>query len=52
VLGLAHSLGEGTDAGQLWFLAMTAVVVVPALVLLAGRWLKIPSSARVRTAAR
>jgi sulfoxide reductase heme-binding subunit YedZ len=53
VLGLAHSLGEGTDAGQLWFLAMTAVVVVPALVLLAGRWLKIPStSARVRAAAR
>ena len=53
VLGLAHSLGEGTDAGQLWFLAMTAVVVVPALVLLAGRWLKIPStSARVRATAR
>ncbi len=53
VLGLAHSLGEGTDAGQLWFLAMTAVVVVPALVLLAGRWLKIPStSARVRATTR
>lgn len=38
-LGVAHSLGEGTDAGQSWFLAMTAIVVVPALVLLAGRWL-------------
>jgi sulfoxide reductase heme-binding subunit YedZ len=36
-LGLAHSLGEGTDAGQVWFLAMTAVVVVPALILLAWR---------------
>ena len=23
ILGLAHSLGEGTDAGQTWFLAMT-----------------------------
>jgi methionine sulfoxide reductase heme-binding subunit len=35
--GLAHALGEGTDAGQLWFLAMTALVVIPALVLLATR---------------
>jgi len=42
VLGLAHSLGEGTDAGQAWFLAMTAIVVMPALVLLLGRWLKLP----------
>jgi methionine sulfoxide reductase heme-binding subunit len=37
VLGLAHSLGEGTDAGQAWFLAMTAIVVLPALGLLAAR---------------
>ena len=37
VLGLAHSLGEGTDAGQTWFLACAAVVAVPALVLLAIR---------------
>jgi sulfoxide reductase heme-binding subunit YedZ len=35
--GIAHSLGEGTDAGQLWFLAMLAIVAVPALVLLFGR---------------
>jgi len=39
ILGLVHSLGEGTDAGQTWFLAMTAIVVVPALALLATRWL-------------
>jgi methionine sulfoxide reductase heme-binding subunit len=39
VLGLVHSLGEGTDAGQTWFLAMTAIVVLPALCLLAVRWL-------------
>ena len=38
VLGLAHSLGEGTDAGQAWFLAMIAIVVLPALALLAARW--------------
>jgi methionine sulfoxide reductase heme-binding subunit len=37
ILGLAHSLGEGTDAGQLWFLAMTAIVAVPAAVLLITR---------------
>lgn len=37
-LGLAHSLGEGTDAGQIWFLAMSATVAVPALILLALRW--------------
>jgi sulfoxide reductase heme-binding subunit YedZ len=42
-LGLAHSLGEGTDAGQLWFLAMTAVVAVPALILLALRWWRPPA---------
>jgi sulfoxide reductase heme-binding subunit YedZ len=35
--GLAHSLGEGTDAGQLWFLAMIAIVAAPALMLLAAR---------------
>jgi sulfoxide reductase heme-binding subunit YedZ len=35
--GLGHSLGEGTDAGQLWFLAMIAVVAVPALLLLIRR---------------
>jgi sulfoxide reductase heme-binding subunit YedZ len=39
VLGVVHSLGEGTDAGQTWFLAMTAIVVLPALCLLAVRWL-------------
>jgi sulfoxide reductase heme-binding subunit YedZ len=39
VLGIVHSLGEGTDTGQAWFLAMTAVVVLPALALLAARWL-------------
>jgi sulfoxide reductase heme-binding subunit YedZ len=37
ILGLAHGLGEGSDAGELWFLAMIAIVAVPALVLLATR---------------
>jgi sulfoxide reductase heme-binding subunit YedZ len=39
ILGLAHSLGEGTDAGQTWFLAMTALAVVPAVALLLSRML-------------
>jgi sulfoxide reductase heme-binding subunit YedZ len=37
ILGLAHALGEGTDAGQVWFLAMLAIVALPALALLALR---------------
>lgn len=40
LLGLVHALGEGSDAGQTWFLAMTAIVVVPALALLVVRHLK------------
>ena len=39
ILGLVHALGEGTDAGQTWFLAMTAVAVAPALLLLLTRGL-------------
>jgi sulfoxide reductase heme-binding subunit YedZ len=38
--GLVHSLGEGTDAGQVWFLAMIAIVVVPAVALLLTRYLR------------
>jgi sulfoxide reductase heme-binding subunit YedZ len=37
ILGLVHSLGEGTDAGTTWFLAMVAIATAPALVLLAIR---------------
>jgi sulfoxide reductase heme-binding subunit YedZ len=36
-LGLIHSLGEGTDAGQAWFLIMIGIVVIPALLLLLWR---------------
>jgi sulfoxide reductase heme-binding subunit YedZ len=34
IMGVVHALGEGTDAGQAWFLALVAIAVVPALVLL------------------
>ena len=39
VLGIAHSLGEGTDAGTRWFLVLTAIAVLPALGLLVVRHL-------------
>ena len=35
---LAHSLGEGSDAGQWWFLALIGITTMPALVLLVLRW--------------
>jgi sulfoxide reductase heme-binding subunit YedZ len=49
VLGLAHALGEGTDAGQAWFLAMIAIAVVPAIGLLLARWLGAGRSPRPAT---
>jgi sulfoxide reductase heme-binding subunit YedZ len=42
LLGLVHAFGEGTDAGQTWFVAMAATVVVPAAVLLALRSMRRP----------
>ena len=44
--GLAHSLGEGTDAGQAWFVAATAIVVLPALGLLVLRLSGLPGAPR------
>jgi sulfoxide reductase heme-binding subunit YedZ len=37
VASIAHSLGEGTDAGQAWFLVAVGVVALPGLALLARR---------------
>jgi sulfoxide reductase heme-binding subunit YedZ len=44
--GLVHSLGEGTDAGAAWFVAATAIVVIPALGLLAIRMFGLPTAPR------
>jgi sulfoxide reductase heme-binding subunit YedZ len=49
ILGVVHSLGEGTDAGTTWFLAMTAIVVLPALALLSARWLQAARSRPARS---
>jgi sulfoxide reductase heme-binding subunit YedZ len=37
LLGIVHTLGEGTDAGAGWFLAMVAITTIPPLCLLAWR---------------
>jgi sulfoxide reductase heme-binding subunit YedZ len=37
VLSIGHALGEGTDAGRVWFLAATGMVVLPTLWLLVER---------------
>jgi methionine sulfoxide reductase heme-binding subunit len=50
ILGVVHSITEGTDAGTTWFLIMTAIVVVPVVVLLAARWLTEPEAAVTREA--
>jgi sulfoxide reductase heme-binding subunit YedZ len=52
ILGLAHSLGEGTDAGTKWFMVMTALVAVPAIVLLLVRMLGTPRRAATEAATR
>ena len=57
LLGLVHALGEGSDAGEVWFLAMVAIVVAPALALLVYRHLApqrraSPSQSTPRPAAR
>jgi sulfoxide reductase heme-binding subunit YedZ len=36
--GLVHTLVEGTDAGQLWYLALVTITSVPVLVLL---WMRV-----------
>jgi sulfoxide reductase heme-binding subunit YedZ len=38
LLGVVHTLGAGTDAGQAWFLVLLAIVVLPPLALLGLRW--------------
>jgi len=52
LLGVVHTLGAGTDAGKPWFLALSAIVVLPPLVLLAIRWrsrLELPVAPGVAT---
>lgn len=50
LLGLVHSLGEGTDAGTTWFLVTIAIVVVPAMLLLLARLRERAAARRNRSA--
>jgi sulfoxide reductase heme-binding subunit YedZ len=43
ILGLVHSIGEGTDAGKAWFLISAGIVVLPAVALLVTRMTGPPS---------
>jgi sulfoxide reductase heme-binding subunit YedZ len=40
VLAVAHTIGAGSDAYQLWFLILSGILVFPAALLLALRWLE------------
>lgn len=39
IAAIVHTIGAGSDAAELWFLAISGLLVVPAAALLALRWL-------------
>jgi sulfoxide reductase heme-binding subunit YedZ len=39
LLAVVHTIGAGSDAGQVWFLAISGALVMPAALLLLLRWL-------------
>lgn len=39
LLAIGHTIGAGSDAAQIWFLAISGAIVIPAALLLALRWL-------------
>lgn len=45
--GLVHTLVEGSDSGQLWFLALVTITSAPVLVLLAMRVASVRGRARL-----
>lgn len=51
LLAIAHTIGAGSDAGQLWFLLICGTVVLPAAALLGlrylDRWWSAPAGPRV-----
>ena len=40
VAAVIHTIGAGSDAGQIWFLAISGLLVLPAALLLTLRWLQ------------
>jgi sulfoxide reductase heme-binding subunit YedZ len=51
VLGLVHAFTEGSDAGQLWFIALIGITAAPAAVMLVIRHAGLGRSTRGRVAA-
>jgi sulfoxide reductase heme-binding subunit YedZ len=43
ILGVVHTLGEGTDAGTTWFLAVVGIAVIPVVLLGLARLLTTPA---------
>ncbi|MGN6662972.1 MAG: hypothetical protein ACTHK6_02010 [Solirubrobacterales bacterium] len=39
LLAVAHTIGAGSDAVELWFLVLSGAMVIPAALMLALRWL-------------
>ncbi len=52
VFGLVHAFTEGSDSGQLWFIAMIVISAAPAAILLAVRLLQGGGGKRPAPAAR
>ncbi len=44
ILGVVHTLGEGTDAGVGWFLAVVGIAVIPVALLLVARLITTPAA--------
>jgi sulfoxide reductase heme-binding subunit YedZ len=51
-MGLVHTLIEGTDAGQLWYLVLVAVTTAPVILLCARRVMPRSAGRRVRPVLR
>jgi sulfoxide reductase heme-binding subunit YedZ len=52
VLGLVHAFSEGSDAGQVWFIALIGITAAPAAVLLVVRHLGAGSAPRAKAVAQ
>jgi sulfoxide reductase heme-binding subunit YedZ len=52
VLGVIHTLGEGTDAGQIWYIVLIIILTAPVAVALGMRLLTTPGLNAPRTEAR
>jgi methionine sulfoxide reductase heme-binding subunit len=47
ILGVVHTLGEGSDSGRTWFLVVVGIAVVPPLTLLLARLVRVRGRRRV-----